>query len=74
MWKFSGKAPGRDYCSKPELCMCIGVAQMCLLSLQVSKKDWMESVQLVFDYFCERTPRYSTAVLAPGLDTQTPRP
>jgi trehalose 6-phosphate synthase/phosphatase len=24
---------------------------------QVSKKDWMESVQLVFDYFCERTPR-----------------
>lgn len=19
--------------------------------------DWMESVQLVFDYFCERTPR-----------------
>ncbi|CAK0785345.1 Trehalose-6-P synthase/phosphatase complex synthase subunit [Coccomyxa viridis] len=25
--------------------------------LEVSKKDWMESVQLVFDYFCERTPR-----------------
>ncbi len=24
---------------------------------QVSKKDWMESVKLVFDYFCERTPR-----------------
>ena len=24
---------------------------------QVSKKEWMESVQLVFDYFCERTPR-----------------
>lgn len=21
------------------------------------QKDWMESVQLVFDYFCERTPR-----------------
>ncbi len=20
-------------------------------------KEWMESVQLVFDYFCERTPR-----------------
>ncbi|BDA46931.1 probable alpha,alpha-trehalose-phosphate synthase [UDP-for [Coccomyxa sp. Obi] len=25
--------------------------------LEVSKKDWMESVKLVFDYFCERTPR-----------------
>lgn len=25
--------------------------------MQVAKKDWMESVQLVFDYFCERTPR-----------------
>lgn len=23
----------------------------------MSKKDWMESVKLVFDYFCERTPR-----------------
>ena len=21
------------------------------------QRDWMESVQLVFDYFCERTPR-----------------
>ena len=21
------------------------------------KTEWMESVQLVFDYFCERTPR-----------------
>lgn len=36
---------------------------VCLLShgaapgAQVSKKDWMESVKLVFDYFCERTPR-----------------
>ena len=24
---------------------------------EVAKKEWMESVQLVFDYFCERTPR-----------------
>ncbi|KAL0043722.1 hypothetical protein WJX82_000124 [Trebouxia sp. C0006] len=24
---------------------------------EVPKKEWMESVQLVFDYFCERTPR-----------------
>ena len=24
---------------------------------EVPKGDWMESVQLVFDYFCERTPR-----------------
>ncbi|KAK9822383.1 hypothetical protein WJX81_006174 [Elliptochloris bilobata] len=25
--------------------------------LQVAKREWMESVRLVFDYFCERTPR-----------------
>ena len=24
---------------------------------EVPKGEWMESVQLVFDYFCERTPR-----------------
>lgn len=24
---------------------------------QVAKREWMESVRLVFDYFCERTPR-----------------
>lgn len=24
---------------------------------ELPKKEWMESVQLVFDYFCERTPR-----------------
>ena len=24
---------------------------------EIPKKEWMESVQLVFDYFCERTPR-----------------
>jgi hypothetical protein len=27
------------------------------LRAQVAKKEWMESVRLVFDYFCERTPR-----------------
>ena len=32
--------------------------------MQVSKKDWMESVQLVFDYFCERTPRCASALSA----------
>ena len=25
--------------------------------MDVKKTDWMESVRLVFDYFCERTPR-----------------
>ena len=25
--------------------------------VDVKKTDWMESVRLVFDYFCERTPR-----------------
>ena len=25
--------------------------------IDVPNTDWMESVQLVFDYFCERTPR-----------------
>ena len=24
---------------------------------ELPRKEWMESVQLVFDYFCERTPR-----------------
>ena len=24
---------------------------------EAPKREWMESVQLVFDYFCERTPR-----------------
>ena len=28
-----------------------------MFASQVPKKEWMESVQLVFDYFCERTPR-----------------
>ncbi len=23
----------------------------------MAKREWMESVRLVFDYFCERTPR-----------------
>lgn len=26
-------------------------------TIEASNMDWMESVQLVFDYFCERTPR-----------------
>ena len=34
---------------------------------EVSKKDWMESVQLVFDYFCERTPRCASALCAHDL-------
>ena len=28
-----------------------------LTRAQVAKREWMESVRLVFDYFCERTPR-----------------
>ena len=38
---------------------CIG--KYCCLPLQVAKMDWKESVQLVFDYFCERTPRCCTS-------------
>ncbi|KAF5827092.1 glycosyltransferase family 20-domain-containing protein [Dunaliella salina] len=30
-------------------------------------KEWMESVQLVFDYFCERTPRSSVEVRETSL-------
>ena len=39
----------------------------CCLRVQVAKKEWMESVQLVFDYFCERTPRCCTGPLAIDL-------
>ena len=37
------------------------------MHVQVAKKEWMESVQLVFDYFCERTPRSFVEAREPSV-------
>ncbi len=34
-------------------------------------KEWMESVQLVLDYFCERTPRSVVEVGVMGVGVAT---
>ncbi len=43
--------------SPPAQCYCHRVLQDWVSLVDVKKTDWMESVRLVFDYFCERTPR-----------------
>ena len=43
--------------------MCVVCEHLCLISqdwvalVDMPKMEWKESVNLVFDYFCERTPR-----------------
>ena len=41
----------------PEKMVTVHVLQEWTPLVDTPKTEWMESVQLVFDYFCERTPR-----------------
>ena len=44
-----------DHCKALERCWARSTEG--INCAQVAKREWMESVRLVFDYFCERTPR-----------------
>lgn len=48
----------RTICDIPgTVLLCVFVPQEWRCLFETLPKEWMESVQLVLDYFCERTPR-----------------